>query len=36
MSPIESNMLPDFEREIYINMLLKELEEESNPKGNKI
>jgi hypothetical protein len=28
MSIVETNLIPDFEREIYINMLLKDIEEE--------
>jgi hypothetical protein len=28
ISPVESNMLADFEREIYVNLLLKDIEAE--------
>ena len=34
ISPLDSNMLPDFEREIYVNILMKELEEKSKAYGN--
>jgi hypothetical protein len=36
MSIVETNLIPDFEREIYINMLLKDIEEErKHTKKNK-
>ncbi len=28
VSPLESNLMPDFEREIFINLFIKECEEE--------
>ena len=34
-SPIESNMMPDFEREIFVNMIIKEVEEEKKAMDNK-
>ena len=34
MGIIETNMLPDFERQIYVNLLLRDLEEERKSLGN--
>jgi hypothetical protein len=35
MSPTESNLLPDFEREVYISLLIKEIEEEKKSMDKK-
>ena len=35
MSPAETNMMADFEREIYINMLIKDMEEEKKAYEKK-
>jgi len=36
ISPNESNLMPDFERQIFISLIIKEIEEEkkSMNKGN--
>jgi hypothetical protein len=35
ISPIDSNMLPDFEREVYTSLLMKDMEEERKSLDNK-
>jgi len=35
MSPAETNIMPDFEREIYVNMLIKDIIEEKNAYEKK-
>jgi len=35
MSIADTNMLPDFEREIYVNLLMRDLEEEKKAIGKK-
>lgn len=36
MSPDVTNLLPDFERQIYVNIAIKEMAEEANAmQGNK-
>lgn len=35
MSPAETNVMPDFEREIYVNMLIKDMEEEKKAYEKK-
>ncbi len=32
VSPSESNMMPDFEREIFMNLYMREMEEEKKEK----
>jgi len=34
MSPIDTNMLPDFEREIFVSILMKDMEEERKALSN--
>ena len=35
MSVIETNVMPDFEREIYLHILMKDLEEEKKAYEKK-
>jgi hypothetical protein len=35
MSIVDTNLLPDFEREIYINLLIKDIEEEKKAYEKK-
>ena len=35
MSPLESDMLPDFERQVFISMFMKEMEEEKKAMDKK-
>lgn len=35
ISPLHSDQLPDFEREIYVNILMKEMQDEKDAIGKK-
>lgn len=36
ITPLESNLMPDFERTVFVNMLMKEIAEEKKAMdGNK-
>jgi len=35
ISPLDSDQMPGFEREIYISLIMKEMQEESKAMGKK-
>ena len=35
ISPLDSNMMPGFEREIFVNLIIREMEEEQKAMDKK-